>query len=64
MSLKKILQTRKSVLIAKGLFLTPQRFRTSARLDLVCARLDLASARLVVARDTQIYADEANFADF
>ena len=49
MSLKKILQTWKIVLIAKGLFLTPQRFRTSARLDLVCARLDLASTRLVVA---------------
>ena len=49
MSLKKILQTWKIVLIAKGLFLTPQRFRTSARLDFTSTRLDGGSARLVVA---------------
>ena len=46
LSLKKKQQTRKFVFIAKGSFLTPQRFSTSARLDFFLARLDFFSARL------------------
>ena len=38
MSLNIMQQTRKFVLIAKGLFLNPQRFPTSARWDLTSAR--------------------------
>jgi hypothetical protein len=43
---EKMQQTRKFVFIAKGSFLTPQRFPTSARLNIFSARLDFFSARL------------------
>ena len=47
LSLKQMQQTRKFVFIAKGSFLTPQRFPTSARLDFFSARLKKCFARLI-----------------
>ena len=44
---EKMQQTRKFVFIAKGSFLTPHRFPTSARLDFFSARLKIFFARLI-----------------